>query len=586
MEEYIPKVNVAKELREISRDFIKPEEVIREAISNALDAQAENIYIKVYDNVKSAGTGELVIEIMDTGVGMTLDELKAFFDLGKSIKKNKETSIGEKGHGTKIYYNSSEVQVFTRYLYNPEIVYSAKLLSPIEKLNSAYAQGKDNPPKVSISETDISELPEGYNDNEKFPFGTLIIIKGYEENNFRLFGHEQLRDYIRWFTAWGSIGLILGKKENIYKLFLCGLGRTGYEEIDFGHPFPDENYDFDELKKDYARRPESIFVKRWILKNISIENYPQHHCDIVFSVEGDRAKRDHNEMLKWLGKVPQDRYKGDGRYSVQDRYGIYLCKDFIPIQRKNEEFSEKTEWTKWHSFINCDAFSLTANRSSIDNTSQELLRSIIKTAKKTIDDQVFDSDDYREFLSRLRIDIAQRKAEKEKSEVIRRLKKYQKKKLLKINRDNQEFTFKEPDCEQGVIWLIASILAKWPEEFGWSILDIDQHFGYDFLVERNHPLTNEKDCAFVECKYDIREGDEFNHSFKYLEQIICWDCKLSEGDVMQDMARIECEFQVSKPSNEKEYTRYFLNIKNDVKKIEVVNLSKRLLETLNLSRIE
>lgn len=46
-ETYLPKVNVAKELAEISKDFTNPRELIRETIANALDAQANDIIIEV-----------------------------------------------------------------------------------------------------------------------------------------------------------------------------------------------------------------------------------------------------------------------------------------------------------------------------------------------------------------------------------------------------------------------------------------------------------------------------------------------------------------------------------------------------------
>jgi hypothetical protein len=37
---YIPKVNAAKELAEISKDFTNPRELIRETIANSIDASA------------------------------------------------------------------------------------------------------------------------------------------------------------------------------------------------------------------------------------------------------------------------------------------------------------------------------------------------------------------------------------------------------------------------------------------------------------------------------------------------------------------------------------------------------------------
>ncbi|MBV8808202.1 MAG: hypothetical protein JO033_05965 [Acidobacteriaceae bacterium] len=76
--------------------------------------------------------------------------------------------------------------------------------------------------------------------------------------------------------------------------------------------------------------------------------------DAVFSVEGKRVKYDSNPMLRRPGyNAPE------GAYTVQDRYGLWLCKVFIPIQRKNEWITTKgSEFTKLHAFFNCQALRL------------------------------------------------------------------------------------------------------------------------------------------------------------------------------------------------------------------------------------
>ena len=106
-ETYLPKVNVAKELSEISKDFTNPRELVRETIANSLDASASRITIEAFKD-DSSGEEELVIRISDDGVGMCRSELEGFFDLGYS-RKRKDNAIGYKGHGTKIAYNSSMV---------------------------------------------------------------------------------------------------------------------------------------------------------------------------------------------------------------------------------------------------------------------------------------------------------------------------------------------------------------------------------------------------------------------------------------------------------------------------------------------
>ena len=78
-----------------------------------------------------------------------------------------------------------------------------------------------------------------------------------------------------------------------------------------------------------------------------------------------------------------------GAYTIQERYGLWLCKDRIPIQRKNEWITFKgSEYTKFHAFFNCQDLRLTANRGSIDNTPSEILQDIKNEVKKIYDDIV------------------------------------------------------------------------------------------------------------------------------------------------------------------------------------------------------
>ena len=180
--------------------------------------------------------------------------------------------------------------------------------------------------------------------------------------------------------------------------------------------------------------------------------YPDNELRIVFSVEGDSAKRDHNIMLKQLGRKGSKPFPYEsGRYTVSERYGIYACKDFIPIERKNDLFADRSEWTKWHAFINCQAFHLTANRASVENTPSDLLKAIYATAEKYITEHILASDEYEEFARRVALEVGRRKADREKKDVARRYKEYLAKKKFQVSGDGKTLTFLEPRTEQGVV---------------------------------------------------------------------------------------------------------------------------------------
>lgn len=575
METYIPKVYVAKELREISKDFTRPEEMVREAIANSLDAGASKIGIFCSVTKTEYDEDELVVELADDGVGMNVDELKAFFDLGRSNKRANKKTIGEKGHGTKVFYNSSRVEVITKYLEDGKIL-KAILDDPIRKLNRAVKQGVDEPPSV-----EIEEIYEAGSFLEGLSSGTHIMIRGYNGNVFPTFRHMFLRDYIWWYTAWGSIRPILDIPTPECKLFLKGIDVGEPKEIPFGHPFPDVIYDFKKLESFDERRPENFYVRRWIFKDIPVIDYPHYRIDIVFSVEGDGAKRRHNEMLKWQGRPNNERYRGDDQYTVSDRYGVYLCKDYIPIQVNNEDFAERSEWTKWHAFINCQAFELTANRATVDNTFEKLLMKIINTAQNIITNEIILTDEYIDYAERAKIETGRRKAELEKKKVSRRIKSIKEKLKYSITKDGKTLNFLEPRTEQGIIWLISQLMAIWPGTFDWSVLDIDSHFGFDLLVERPHILTNSADHRFVECKYKLGI-EEFNHSFSYLHQIICWETPLHDGEELEDDQHKKAVFQAYPKGQNNPYRRYFLD-EGKQTRIEVIILKRFLEDCFKLS---
>ena len=104
---------------EIIQNKAFPLEILREAVSNAHDygATKMDIIAKV-QNIK--GKRRLIITISDDGTGMDLEGLRRFAGLGFSesfiIKQDNPdiNMVGEKGHGTLLYFFSDEVSVETK----------------------------------------------------------------------------------------------------------------------------------------------------------------------------------------------------------------------------------------------------------------------------------------------------------------------------------------------------------------------------------------------------------------------------------------------------------------------------------------
>src|SRR5829696_1068121 len=125
-----PKVDETQEFIEIANDFSNPLDLVREAISNSFDANARKIEI-LFSVVQEFGEKILQIKLKDDGEGMDRDGLQSFFDLGNSLRRNDSEAIGEKGHGTKVYFNSSEIKVITT---KNGTTYTATMKEPFKKL--------------------------------------------------------------------------------------------------------------------------------------------------------------------------------------------------------------------------------------------------------------------------------------------------------------------------------------------------------------------------------------------------------------------------------------------------------------------
>ena len=125
-----PTVDQTQEFIEIANDFSNPLDIVREAISNSFDAEANRIEI-YFSVIKDYGEKILQIILKDNGKGMNKEELQSFFDLGNSPKRGLETTIGEKGQGTKVYFNSKSIEVITT---KDGTTFHATMIDPIKKL--------------------------------------------------------------------------------------------------------------------------------------------------------------------------------------------------------------------------------------------------------------------------------------------------------------------------------------------------------------------------------------------------------------------------------------------------------------------
>lgn len=292
----------------------------------------------------------------------------------------------------------------------------------------------------------------------------------------------------------------------------------------------------------------------------------------IFAIEGKRVKYDSNPMLRRPGyNAPE------GAYTVQDRYGLWLSKDFIPIQRKNEWITTKgSEFTKLHAFVNCQALKLTANRGSVENTPAEILQDV-ETVVRNCYQAITESTDW------LQLNYLE-----EEAEGYNTVEKEKKNFALRVNKANKSnitsyknIVLVEPKRESGVQSLVVQLLTIEPTLFPFAVVDYDTHEGVDIIVKANDtvPVFGSR-LFYVEFKYLL--SGEFNHSFENLHSIICWDTELKHGEIVKDVNHEERKLAVAAPQDASDYTRYFLDNPRKAHRIEVFVLKDYLPQRLKV----
>jgi hypothetical protein len=193
------------------------------------------------------GAPTLLIVIEDDGSGMSREVLtRDFWGLGFSNSRDDRSKIGEKGHGTKIYLRSEEVYVLT---HGEDGAFESVCERPMRALT-----------KRQVHLPKIRPI-----DKTQDRTGTVIKIAGYNQNERASFVQNVVKDYIYWFTKFGSIERIFGVDAlKDFKIHLKCLDQDTFEELSFGHYFPPESSDINTLFGQYGSNAADLFVKRHI----------------------------------------------------------------------------------------------------------------------------------------------------------------------------------------------------------------------------------------------------------------------------------------------------------------------------------
>jgi len=599
-------VNEAYEFLQIINDFDNPLQIFREALQDSYDSLADTIICKV-DIQKSVGREYLIIEVIDNGQGLERDKVKHFFDLANSTKIGDDfvrhgAMVGYKGHGDKIYFNSERVVIASKCMEN-EDSWAVICEKPLTQL----AENKELRYSKFLDVGDIDIIFPDICINSGFYLRIVKPLSFESQNTWYKLKHLSIRDYIKWFTIFGSIKPLIEPNESYKtkKLYLRGLDfdefqfeynndlnpehglkfinleNERYEVLDFGHYFPQDCFDIKQLNlkasiegKDplhyYSRRVSSIKNPIYCPNAVKF--------NLIIHLEGTETKRKYNLCLK----SPKRRGNKLNYYTDETRYGIWACKDGIPIERVDDWLPGKGSYSYMHAFIDCDSFQLTANRGSIRNTDTEIIDAIKLKIKEILEEP------------EVSMELNHREKEQDKAKIQKKIRDDQKNLQRRFKRSKSRKKIVLPDgtvffvplklsdggySESETMILLIQLLFKFPGLFTFDILDYNTHEGIDFVVLHNSVPK------YIELKGSLKGS--INHSYQVVTKFICYDIsdEISNGSKISDIEENIAVFKV----REKDAFRSNIEIFNGLPftgyKIEPESVTLESMEVIALEGI-
>ena len=494
---FLPEVKDCSVFKEIALNTVNQLEILREAISNSDDANADKIYVTIERDLD----GEFMITIQDNGEGMNLDEIHKFFNLGFSHKQFNK--IGEKGLGTKIFYKSNSIYIETN---NKEgYSYSATMKNSWDTLK-----------KGNIPQYEIKEHTESFNK------GTKIVIKGYKvDNPEQFFNIETIKDYIQWFTIGGSfrnifannikIRSLVNNIDAVPKIIIDDKINKKCEIIVGIHQFeePNENPVVNLEQSKYKRsidysRPFGPFNRETNINGeyISVQVYG--------TVSGINARN------KICNLKENETYKS--------RFGLYLCKDFIPCT-KMDSLIDTEEYEHYHIMANSQNFKLTSDRNNISNIDDLKIKWVLDQIQDVVNNQIKPIAD-REYFAMIKKEEEEYETQKKCERTIKNVDKIYRMEDLDIY--NLPI-LKKPRNEIETALLFVAILSN-EDTQEYIKVYIDKIASYSAKLPTDMVCINsEGRTSLVEVEFKLGNFLKHRHPVETVDYIVCWKIDIEEN---------------------------------------------------------
>lgn len=494
---FLPEVKDCSVFKEIALNTVNQLEILREAISNSDDANADKIYITIERDLD----GEFMITIQDNGEGMSIHEIHKFFNLGFSHKQFNK--IGEKGLGTKIFYKSNSIYIETN---NKD----GNSFSAIMK-NSWDALENGTVPQYEIKEH-----------KDYFNKGTKIVIKGYKvDSPEQFFNIEAIKDYIQWFTIGGSfrnifannikIRSLVNNIDAVPQIIIDDKINKKCEIIIGMHQFepPNENPVINLEQSKYKRssdysRPFGPFNRETNINGeyISVQVYG--------TVSGINARS------KICNLKENETYKS--------RFGLYLCKDFIPCT-KMDSLIDTEEYDHYHIMANSQNFKLTSDRNNISNIDDLKIKWVLDQIQDVINNQIKPIAE-REYFAMIKKEEEEYETQKKCERTIKNIDKIYRMEDLDVYKLP---ILKRPRNEIETALLFVAILSNedtqtYINRYINKIASYSAKLPTDMVC-----IDSEGKTSLVEVEFKLGNFLKHKHPVETVDYIVCWKIDIEEN---------------------------------------------------------
>lgn len=578
-------------VRELAENRISSLEIVREALSNSKDHSASRVWIRCAKDNRN----HVDVLIIDDGEGMDEERLSAFWGVGSTAKSG--VAIGYKGHGTKLFFDCRRLSVATSL--DGESWSLSWLDHPLEAADPEIAREPLPSSHRIYAELTRAGLQDGR--------GTVILLEQIgAEDRAELLTRQKVESYCDWFTVMGDVrsGLFdrraefhrvvvddddsdgLARHEVPLRALEVRLAVNGEREyrplgrgtrkadvrflepwredldefaaaqpglVGFGHRFADVH----EPKGSAAR----VRDDRSSLRLTGPEDWmTTSGIGIVARVEGHRRQRETYLEASWQGK--------SGLYKFNERFGLWLCRDFIPVAQRNDLLQQALEQSSsrglrfelsslrnWQVFVNLQMFKPTANRNDIANQagrSGEIVSALVDILKRAMAERPF-----RDWVTRLQSAALERSKNREIKQIQRRLEGVREwtsgdddgVEIADVDVDvlprlDPEFSLRlrTPRSEQELFYVYGLLSGR--HEMPIHIVEYDASHGIDAIGILREPklLPDVGPQVRVELKYEVRAGHPIHHFFDAIDVIVCWSVE-RVGDIYEETSAAQGRLQ-------------------------------------------